>query len=151
MAAVRVLTATHINHSKVQRRLIRAGYAVIAGADGFRASRHGRWDAVDVTTTQVRGLPPWLVESAKPLLGFPPRSGITCSFDGAVIRSDAWSTVVDIARAVAAIVPLAILDDCAGTIYLVHPNRGLIGREEYEAVSPGMSTGELLRRFIGNR
>jgi hypothetical protein len=43
-----------------------------------------------------------------------------------------------------------VLDDHAGTTYLVHPKRGLIGPEEYEAVArrTAPSAGEVLRRFL---
>jgi hypothetical protein len=151
MATVMVLTAVHINHSTVRRRLSRTGYELTHGSIGFRAARHGRWDAVDVTATRMVDVTDQVVESARALLGFRPNDGFTCSFDGPVLQSDAWPTVVEVARAVAASVPLAVLDDGVGNIYLVHPDRGLIGREAYEAVTGTASTGELLRRFMGNR
>jgi hypothetical protein len=151
MATVTVLAAAHINHRKVYRRLAGAGYAVAEDLDGVRVSRHGRWDAVDTSLSRLGDLPDRVIQSAKPLLGFAPRDGITCSFDGPAHESDAWPTVVDIARAVAASVPLAVLDDHVGTSYLVHPGRGLIEPAEYDAVRRTTSTGDLLRRFLGGR
>jgi hypothetical protein len=64
-------------------------------------------------------------------------------------RSDCWPTVVDIARAVAAEVPLAVLDDHCGTTYLVHAVRGLIAPEEYEQMRGRATTSDFLRRLLG--
>ena len=71
-------------------------------------------------------------------------------FDGPVGRSEAWPTVVDIARVVARVAPLAVLDDHAGTIYLIHTDRGLIGLDEYEEVRTRSKANSLLRRLFGD-
>jgi hypothetical protein len=151
MAMVTVLTTAPINLRKVDRRLARAGYTVTAMAGGVLVSRHDARDAVDIAVSNVADLPGSAIDSARRLLGLSPRSAISCSFEGPAGRSEAWSTVIGIARAVAAEVPLAVLDDHLGTTYLVHPGRGLIGPAEYETVRRGMpaSTGEMLRKMFG--
>jgi hypothetical protein len=150
MAMVTVLAVREINRRKVHQRLTRAGYATVAAGGSVRISRHGRWDAVDTYVADATDLPPDARDSAKQLLGLAPSNGITCSFEGEAGRSDAWTTVVDIARAVAAEVPLAVLDDPSGTTYLVHPGRGLIGPEAYAGAQRD-TTSDLLRRMFGDR
>jgi hypothetical protein len=151
MTAVTVLTAAKINHRRVERRLVRAGYATVAEEAGLRVSRHGRWDVATMTTSAVADLPRDTLDAAQRLLGLPPRTGVTCRFEGAVGTSDSWPTVVDIARAVAAVAPLAVLNDHAGTTYLVHLVRGLIGPEEYEPALARRrpSTADFLRKLMG--
>jgi hypothetical protein len=151
VATVTVLTAASLNMRKVERRLSAAGYTVAAEAGGIRFSRHGPRDAVDTAACNVGDLPNSAIDSARQLLGLSPRNGIICAFDGPAGQSPAWTTVIDVARAVAAEVPLAVLDDHAGTTYLVHPGRGLIGPAEYETVRRGMptSTADMLRRIFG--
>jgi hypothetical protein len=149
MAAVTVLSAAKINQRKVERRLARAGYAVEPNDGGLRIARHGRWDAVTTSSTRIGDLPSDRLDAAQRLLGFPPRSGMTCSFEGMVGSSDSWPTVVDIARAIAVEVPLAILDDQAGTTYLVHAVRGLIPPDEYEQMRGRPTTTDFLRRLLG--
>jgi hypothetical protein len=149
MTAVTVLAAATISQRKLERRLVRAGCAVAGSDQGLRVSRHGRWDAVTTTSPRIADLPGASVDAARRLLGFPPRSGLTCLFDGPVGESDSWPTVVDIARAVAAGVPLAVLDDHAGTTYLVHAVRGLIAPDEYEQIRGRASTSDFLRRLLG--
>jgi hypothetical protein len=150
MAVVTVLAARKINLRKVLQRLTREGYATVAAGGGVRISRHGRWDAVDTYMANVAELPLDVHGSAKELLGLAPSNGITCVFEGEAGRSDSWTSVVDIARAVAAEVPLAVLNDHSGTTYLVHPGRGLIGPEVYAAARRD-TTSDLLRRIFGNR
>ena len=89
-------------------------------------------------------------DQAVQLMGRSPRAGLTCVFDGPVGRSEAWPTVVDIARAVARVAPLAVLDDHAGTIYLVHIDRGLIDLDEYEELRTRSKANSLLRRLFGD-
>jgi hypothetical protein len=149
MTAVTVLAAARINQRKLERRLVRSGYATVPHEHGLRVSRHGRWDAVTTTAPEMADLPGDSVDAARRLLGYPPRAGVTCSFEGAVGHSDSWPTVVDIARAVAAEVPLAVLDDHAGTRYLVHAVRGLIAPDEYEQVRGRPTTSDFLRRLLG--
>ena len=57
--------------------------------------------------------------------------------------------MVVVARAVAADVPLAVVDDLIGTAYLVHPGRGLVGPEEYGPLRRRPSTSDVLRRMLG--
>jgi hypothetical protein len=150
MAMVKVLTARKINQRRVQQRLTHGGYATVAAGGSYRISRHGRWDAVEIHMADVADLPLDGRDYAKQLLGLAPSNGITCSFDGDVGQSDAWTTVVDIARAVAAEVPLAVLYDHRGTTYLVHPGRGLIGPEA-SAGAERDTTSDLLRRMFRDR
>ena len=146
-----VLAAAQIRMRKVEKRLAAAGCAVTADAGGTHVSRHGRWDVVDTSPCDPDTLPDRIIAAARELLGLRPRSGLACSFDGPPGESDSWTTVVDIARAVAAEVPLAVLDDHAGTTYLVHPGRGLIAPTEVEMVRRNAppSTADLLRRMLG--
>jgi hypothetical protein len=149
MMAVTVLAAAKINQRKIARRLARAGYAVQPQDTGLRVSRHGRWDAVTTTVPELADLPSDTAAAVRRLLGIRPRAGVTCWFEGSVGSSDSWPTVVDVARAVAAEVPLAVLDDHAGTAYLVHRVRGLIPPEEYEQAQGRPTTGDFLRRLLG--
>jgi hypothetical protein len=149
VATVTVLAAAHINQQKVQRTLAKAGYATDVEAGRVRVARHGRWDAVDTEPLNLAELPDQRGASARRLLGLRPRDGVTCSFEGDAGTSDSWPTVVDIARAVAAHVPLAVLDDHAGTTYLVHPDRGLIGPQEYRAAQRSTPGSDLLWRLLG--
>ena len=144
-----VLTAGHVDQRRLERRLVRAGYTAVAEGGGLRVSRHGRWDAATMTVSRPAGLPRDTVDGARLLLGLAPRTAVRCRFEGGVRSSDSWPTVLDIARAVAAEVPLAVLDDHAGTRYLVHPSRGLVGPEEYERVRGRAATTDFLRRFLG--
>ena len=143
------MAAARINRGKVERRLVRAGCAVVPQEGGWLVSRHGRWDVVTMTVAETRDLPGDSADPAWRLLGFPPRAGVTCAFDGPVERSDSWPTVVEIARAVAAEVPLAVLDDHAGTSYLVHAKHGLIAPAEYEQMRGRPTTSDFLRRLLG--
>jgi hypothetical protein len=149
MTAVTVLAAAKINQRKLERRLARAGYAVEPHGQGLRVSRHGRWDAVTTTAPEMADLPSDSAATARRLLGVRPRAGVTCWFEGSLEGSDSWPTVVDVARAVAAEVPLAVLDDHAGRTYLVHRLRGLIPPEEYEQVRARPTTSDFLRRLLG--
>ena len=101
MAAVTVLSTAKINQRRVERRLVRTGYAVEPHDGGLQIARHGRWDAVTTTTARIDDLPSDSIATARRLLGNRPRTGVTCSFEGSVGSSDSWPTVVDIARAIA--------------------------------------------------
>ena len=149
MTAVTVLTAARINLRKLERRLVRAGYAMVPDDDGLQVSRHGRWDVVTMSTSRVSDLPDDALGTARRLVGLAPRTAVICRFDGDVGTSDSWPTVVDIARAVAAVAPLAVLYDHAGTTYLVHLERGLIGPEEYGPALNRPATTDFLRRLLG--
>jgi hypothetical protein len=147
VATVTVLAAAHIKVRSVEQKLSDAGYDIAVAAGTVRVSRHGRWDAVDITMAPVADLPALILDPAKRLLGLRPREAIACAFEGSAGTSDAWMTVVDIAKAVAAVVPLAVLDDHTGTTYLVHPGRGLIGPEEYRNRRSTLGA-DLLRRLL---
>jgi hypothetical protein len=142
MLTVWVLTTRRIDWHRVERRLTRDGYrttqTTVAPAD--------QHTTVTVAVPDLATLPTRVVDSARQLLGVNPRHSIACAFE----TPAAWPTVVDIARAVAADAPITVLDDHAGTTYLVHPKRGLIGPEEYEAVArrTAPSAGEVLRRYL---
>jgi hypothetical protein len=151
MGSVTVLAAARINHRKVREWLAREGYAIVEDADRVAISRHGRWDVVHTGGPDLAALPDLAVQLVKALLGFAPQDGITCAFEDEPRQSDSWPTVVDIARAVASNVPLAVLYDHAGTAYLVHPGRGLIEPEEYEAIRRSTPAGDVLRRFFRDR
>jgi hypothetical protein len=105
---------------------------------------------VDASECDLAQLPARRAESARKLLGGAARGGLVCSFEGPVTPSESWTVVVDIARAVAADVPLAVLDDHAGTTYLVHPKLGLVAPSEYEKVRHESITSELLRKLLGH-
>ncbi len=156
MGTVVVLTTVRLNWRRLRRRLDRAGYAIFVGTAMVRVSRDGR-GVVETTGIDLARLPDRVTRSAWQLLGSPPRDGLTCSFAGPdddstervdPVDSEEWQTVVAIARAVAAEVPLALVDDLAGTTYLVHPGRGLVGPEEYQR-GRGTLTSDLLRRLLG--
>jgi hypothetical protein len=150
MAAVTVLSAVRIDPRKLERRLARAGCGVVHLPSGLRILRNGESTAVDISVAMVDQLPDVMIDQAWQLLGRRPREGLTCVFDGPVGRSEAWPTVIDIARAAAFVAPLAVLNDQAGTTYLIHLDRGLIGPEEYKDVRVRPRQGNsLLRRLFG--
>jgi hypothetical protein len=133
MATVVVLTGRRVNWRRLRRRLAGRGYATDTGEVGLRVSRDGR-GVVDAVRTDLAGVPARVAATATQLLGVRPRDGLTCSFVGPAAVSDEWATVVALARAVAADVPLAVLDDLVDTTYLVHPGRGLVGPDEYGSI-----------------
>jgi hypothetical protein len=149
MAAVTVLAASRIDQRKMQLRLTRMGCVTAASPGGLRVWRHSESFAVDTSVPNLDDLSEVMIDPAAQLLGSRPRGCLSCSFDGPADRSGAWNTVVDIARAVAAVVPLAVLDDHAGTSYLIHPTQGLIGPEQYEAIHRISLGSEMLRRLLG--
>ena len=147
-----VLSAARIDQRQLERRLARAGCVTVRQGSGLRVSHNGDSSTVDTSVVDVDVLPDWLINQSWQLLGRRPRDGLTCVFDGPVGRSAAWPTVVDIARAVAVVAPLAVLEDHAGTMYLIHLNRGLLGPEEYQDVRIRNPQGNsLLRRLFGER
>jgi hypothetical protein len=137
-----ILTTRRIDWRKVERRLGRDGYLTTADT----VSRADQQITVTVTRPDLAALPTQVIDSARQLLGVNPKHTIACTFE----TQETWPTVVDIARAVAADAPITVLDDHAGTTYLVHPKRGLIGPDEYEAVAGRTtpSAGEVLRRYL---
>jgi hypothetical protein len=150
VAAVTVLTAARIDLRGLERQLARAGCITARRAGGLRVWHDGESSVVDTSTAIVDDLSDHLIDQAGQLLGRPPRDGLTCVFDGPVGRSEAWPTVINIARAAARVAPLAVLDDHAGTIYLIHLDRGLIGPDEYEEVRiRSKQANPLLRRLFG--
>ena len=149
MTAVTILAGAKVSQRRVARRLLRAGYTLTTGDDSVLVSAETAPDAVTMSVQPLAEVPAGSAEAAGLLLGVAPRAALTCSFTGPPGRADSWPTVVGIARAVAAEVPLAVLDDSAGTRYLVDAKRGLIAPAEYEQVRGRPSTGELLRRMLG--
>jgi hypothetical protein len=149
MTVVSVLTAARIGHRKVERQLGRAGYALVGDEGAVRVSRSGA-DAVEMSPARLDELTPVSMDAARQMLGLQPWTGVRCQFDGAVGAGDAWGTVVDIARAVAAVVPLAVLDDHAGTTYLISAKRGLIPPDEYNQKQGASASADFLRRLLGN-
>ena len=147
MTAVSVLTAANINLRKVMRTLEREGYTAVAHDGVIEVSRDG---VVSASPTRLDDLPSDRLDVARRMLGLRPWSGVTCRFDGAVGAAETWTTVVDIARAVAAVVPLAVLDDHAGTTYLIHSKRGLVPPEEFNETHAPSSSTDFLRRLLGN-
>ena len=148
MTTVTVLAAVKISQRKVARRLERAGCTVTPYAQGLLISKPGEPD-VAINLLALTELRTDSAGDTQELLGSPARSGVRCRFDGPVAESPAWPAVVGIARAVAAEVPLAVLDDHAGTVSLVHTQRGLIDPAEYEQMRGKPSTSDLLRRMLG--
>jgi hypothetical protein len=142
MVRATILTTRRIDWRRVGRRLARDGYLTTEDT----VSRADQQVTVTVTRPDPAALPAQVVDSARHLLGVNPTHSIACAYE----KESAWPAVVDIARAVAADAPITVLDDHAGTTYLVHPKRGLIGPEEYEAVArrTAPSAGEVLRRFL---
>jgi hypothetical protein len=130
VATATLLAAARFDGREIERRLARAGYVTWLTPDGLRVRRKDQHGAVTASATRLADPPDVIIDPAGQLLGSPPRTGLTCSSDGSPGLSDAWPTVVDIARAVAAEVPLTVLDDHAGTTCLVHPQRGPIRPEE---------------------
>jgi len=149
MTVVSVLSAARISRRKVERRLTRAGYT-LAGEEGARQVSRAGGDAVEMSAVRPDELTPVSMDAARQLMGHGPSTGVRCRFDGGVGTGDAWVTVVDIARSVAAEVPLAVLDDHAGTTYLISPQRGLIPPEEYNRRQAPSAASDFLRRLLGN-
>ena len=150
MAAVTVLTSGRIDLSRLERQLAREGLITTHREGGLRVSDDRQSSVVDTSMAIMDGVSDEVFDQAVRLMGRSPRAGLTCVFDGPVGRSEAWPTIVDIARAVARVAPLAVLDDHAGTIYLVHIDRGLIDLDEYEELRTRSKANSLLRRLFGD-
>lgn len=146
VARVTILTGRRIDWRKVERRLTRGGYVTTQTTVALAAQQTTVTVAVRMAVPDLAALPAQVLDSARQLLGVNPKHAIACTFDA----DPAWPVVVDIARAVAADTPITVLDDHAGTTYLVHPKRGLIGPDEYQAVAKhtAPSAGEVLRRYL---
>jgi hypothetical protein len=142
MLTIWILTTRRIDWRRVERRLTRDGYRTTPTT----VSPADQRTTVTVAVPDLATLPAQVVDSARQLLGVNPRHSIACTFE----TPAAWPAVVDIARAVAADAPITVLDDHAGTAYLVHPERGLVGPDEYRAVArrTAPSAGEILRRYL---
>ena len=149
MAAVTVLTSGRIDLPRLERQLAREGLTIARRNGGLRVRHDGESSVVDMSMAIMDELSDGVFDQAVQLMGRAPRAGLTCVFDGSVGRSEAWPTVVDIARAVARVAPLAVLDDHAGAIYLIHIDRGLIDLDEYEEVRTQSKANSLLRGLFG--
>ncbi len=145
-----VLTGTRVDLRRLERQIAREGCLTARSASGLRVWHDGESSVVDTSMAIVDDLSDHVIDQAGQLLGRRPGGGLICVFDGPVGRSEAWPTVVDIARASAKVAALAVLDDHAGTIYLIHLDRGLIGPDEYADVRViSNQTNPLLRRLFG--
>lgn len=143
MATATILTVAAVRMPRVRRRLARSGYAVAGDHHTpVRVTRDGT--TVEVSAVDPAALPAATAGAARELLGLAPRHALRCASE----RPAAWEAVLDVARAVAASVPLAVLADADGVVHLVHPRDGLV-----EPPPPGgrAGTGEILRRMLGGR
>jgi hypothetical protein len=148
MGTVTVLTGSALDLHKIERRLARSGCATTRITGGLRVIYAGH--VVDARVAAGSGLPFQMTKGASELIGTQPKSGLICSFDGPVGTSDAWATVIAIAKAVAAAAPLAVLDDHAGSLYLVNPNEGLINATDIQPARGTTPASALLRRLFGD-
>lgn len=141
MATATILTVAAVRMPRVRRRLSRAGYAVAGDHTPVRVTRNGT--TVEVSAVDPATLPAATAGAARQLLGLAPRHALRCASE----RPAGWEAVLDVARAVAASVPLAVLADADGVVHLVHPRDGLV------EPPPGgrAGTGEILRRLLGGR
>jgi hypothetical protein len=148
MGAVTVLTGSAVDLHKLERRLARARCSTTRMAGGLRVTCGG--SAADVSLVAGKSLPYQMIKGASELIGTPPITGLACIFDGPVSQSEAWTTVLEIAKAAAAVAPLAVLDDHAGSQYLVNPNEGLINATEIQPARGTTPASALLRRLFGD-
>lgn len=145
-----MLTSGRIDLHRLERQLAREGCLSARGASGLRVWRDAESSVVDTSVARVDGLSEHSLEQAGQVLGRTPKDALICVFDGPVGQAEAWPTVVDIARAAARSAPLAVLDDHAGTMYLIHLDRGLISPDEYQDVRiRSKQANPLLRRLFG--
>jgi hypothetical protein len=148
MGAVTVLTGSPLDPHKLERRLARARCSTTRIAGGLRVACAGT--VVDVSVMAGRALPYQMIKTTAELIGTPPAAGLNCVFDGPVGESEAWATVIEVAKAAGAVAPLAVLDDHAGSLYLVNPNQGLISATEVNPARGTSPAGSLLRRLFGD-
>jgi hypothetical protein len=141
VARVTILTGRRIDWRKVERRLTRSGYVTTQETVATADQR----TTVTIAVPDLAALPAHVLDSARQLLGVNPKHSIACRFETSPTdnsstqnSSDAWPTIVEIAKAVAADTPITVLDDHAGATYLVHPKR--------RRTAP--SAGEVLRRYL---
>ena len=151
MGTVTVLAGSTIDLRKLERQLARARYTTVRTAGGLRVSGDGEQSAVDASLTVGKQLTCEITKGVSELIGTRPTAGVTCVFEGAFTESAGRSTVVGIARALAAIAPLAVLRDDGGTLYLVNPKEGLISAADCEPARSTTPTSALLRRLFGDR
>ncbi len=155
-----ILTTRRIDWRKLERRLSRDGHLSAQDTSAQdtstqdtstqdtstqdTVSRADQQITVTVDRPDLAALPTHVIDSARRLLGVNPTHSIACTCETQSAGPAVPDIVVDIARAVAADAPITVLDDHAGTTYLVHPKRGLVGPEEYEAVArrTALSAGE---------
>jgi hypothetical protein len=148
MGTVTVLTGSPLDLHKLERRLARARCSTTRMVGGLRVTYAGY--AAEVRVVAGKALPHQMIKGASELIGTPPKTGLTCVFDGSVGQSEAWTTVLEIAKAAAALAPLAVLDDQAGSQYLVNPNEGLINATEIQPARGNTPASALLRRLFGD-
>jgi hypothetical protein len=149
MAVVSVLTAVGVDLRKIGSTLAGEGYDIAQDAAGYVISREARRIAVRDATRNLPDLSDRVIRSATELLGRAPRFRVDCVFDDTAEDRYGRAMAVQVAQAVAGHVPLAVFDDHAGTTSLVHPRRGLVGPEEYQAMRRANPVADLFRRFFG--
>lgn len=148
MAVVTVLTAFPFDLTKLEKTVPGMAAQPELAAGSFVITQKGHRIVVSEGTRALAELSLQAIRSATELLGRPPKFAAACAFDDIGDYRYEWDIVVEFAKAVAARVPLAVLLDHAGTIYLINPKRGLISYEEYEALRRPQ-TSDFLRRMLG--
>lgn len=167
MPSAVILTTVAVDVHKLEEALSRSGHSMVWDARGCLLSRGGTTIAVHDSSATLHDLPDRVAAGARTLLGRRPKVRLTCQYDataapggpavGGTARGGAaegadgegWRMVLDVARAVAGRVPLAVLVDPAGTVRLVHPERGLVSDQQYQAQKRPNPVADLLRRFLG--
>lgn len=171
MPSAVILTTVAVDVHKLEEALARSGHSMVWDAHGCLLSRGGTTIAVHDSSATLHDLPDRVAAGARTLLGRRPKVCLTCQYDTAAVPGTAagstvqggfpaggtsggadgegWRMVLDVARAVAGRVPLAVLVDPAGTVRLVHPERGLVSDQQYQAQKRPNPVADLLRRFLG--
>lgn len=169
MPSAVILTTVSVDVHRLEDALARAGHTMVWDARGCLLSRDDTTITVHDSTATVHDLPDRVAAAARTLLGRRPKMRLTCQYEvpatagpgtaagGAPVAGASggdgdgggWGMVVDVARAVAGRVPLAVLVDSAGAVRLVHPERGLVTEQQYEAEKRPNPVADLLRRFLG--
>jgi glyoxylase-like metal-dependent hydrolase (beta-lactamase superfamily II) len=149
MGTVTVLAGSSLDLHRLARRLKRTGYATSATARGLHVSKPGGEPVVTVSLVDGSNLSHQMITGVPELIGTRPKVGLTFAFEGPFGQSPARSTVVDIARCVASLAPLAVLNDHAGNLYLVNPNEGLVPTGDIQPGRGNSAASMMLRRLFG--
>lgn len=145
VAVVTVLTAFPFDLQKLQATL--PGMSAAGGGD-FVVTQKGHQVVVSEASGQIAEISTSSMRLATELLGRHPRYAWACRFDDVGDYLYEWDIVIEFAKAVAQRVPLAVLHDQVGAIYLINPKRGLVSQQEYEALRRP-ATNDFLRRMLG--